>query len=188
LTPDEIIRDFGHKDAATHYLVRIEGGKKVESYQGRGGVEIKLQDGMCFQIIAVGPMPVSDGVPPTGVKAFVQGLLQLGYAPSSLPDKPDHIVFDYQVQSGRFDGTRVRLGFIVPPDFPLIVPTGPHVSPHIHPINPPGTHPTGGIHQEQAKPFEAAGGQWQYWSRPFNEAKRTVATYMSHIWRLWDSQ
>ena len=41
-------------------------------------------------------------------------------------------------------------------------------------------------------PFQdALGGEWQYWSRPIQDwgaGKKTVAIYMSHIWRLWDSQ
>jgi hypothetical protein len=38
----------------------------------------------------------------------------------------------------------------------------------------------------------ALGGQWQYWSRPpgpeWQAGKKTVAAYMSHVWRLWGSQ
>lgn len=81
----------------------------------------------------------------------------------------------------------------MPADFPMNAPTGPYVSPEIHPTNPQhGPHPTGGVHKDQAKVFDTtAGGAWQYWSRPFPEwqnSKRTVAAYMSHIWNLWDSQ
>lgn len=128
----------------------------------------------------------------SGVDAFVQGLRGLGYEPALLPGKSDHAVIDYVVESGRFAGTKVRLGFIVPQDFPITAPSGPHVSPHIHPINSGGQHPIGAVHRDQAAPFqEALGGEWQYWSRPFPDwgrSKKTVATYMSHIWRLWDSQ
>lgn len=128
----------------------------------------------------------------SGVDAFVQGLIGLGYAPMSLPGKPDHVVIDYEVGSGRFSGTKVKLGFIVPGDFPLTAPSGPHVSPHIHPIRSDGQHPTGAVHKDHAAPFQQAlGHEWQYWSRPFPDwaaSKKTVAAYMSHIWRLWDSQ
>lgn len=128
----------------------------------------------------------------TGAAAFVQGLVGLGYQPTSLPGKPDHVVIDYEVESGRFRGKKVKHGFVVPGDFPLTAPSGPHVSPHIHPIKPDGQHPMGAVHEGQAAPFqEAHGGAWQYWSRPFPEwasSKKTVAAYMSHIWRLWDSQ
>jgi hypothetical protein len=121
--------------------------------------------------------------------AFVAGLAALGYEAIVLPERPDHVVLDYHVETGKLAGRKVRLGFVVPPDFPVTPPSGPHVSPHIHVIGQPGEHPAGGVH---ASPFtEAAGGEWQYWSRPYKEwatSKRTVPAYMSHVWRLWDSQ
>ena len=58
LTPNEIIKDFGEKDPATHYLVRIEGHHRV-SYEGKGNEPIKLHDGERFQIVSTGPTPVS---------------------------------------------------------------------------------------------------------------------------------
>jgi hypothetical protein len=123
---------------------------------------------------------------------FMDGLRSLGFQPVKLPDRSDCVVFDYIVESGKFTGRAVRLGLIVPADFPNTTPTGPHVSPNIHLFAQNGEHPTGGIHQQHAVPFQtSAGGQWQYWSRPFPgwaEARKTVAVYMSHIWRLWDTQ
>ena len=76
---------------------------------------------------------------------------------------------------------------------PLTPPTGPYVSPDIHPIKPEsGPHPTFGVHRNQAQPFSAAlGGDWQYWSRPFPDwpkSKKTVAAYMAHVASLWASQ
>jgi hypothetical protein len=128
----------------------------------------------------------------TGVELFIQGLRALGYSPEILPDKPDHLVIDYEVESGRFAGRKMRHGFIVPADFPVIPPTGVHISELIHPTNGGGQHPTGGIHRDQAMPFQQAlGGEWQYWSRPVQEwagSKKTVVAFMNHIWRLWDSQ
>src|SRR5208283_4946104 len=38
----------------------------------------------------------------TGVEAFLQGLRDLGYEPAVLKDKPDHVVIDYTVESGKF--------------------------------------------------------------------------------------
>lgn len=122
----------------------------------------------------------------TSVDVFVQGLRDLGDSPSQLAGRPDHVVIDYEVPVGRFVGQKVRLGFIVPGDFPMTPPSGPHVSPQIHPLQSGGVHPTGGVHQSPA-----FGGEWQYWSRPFTgwpQSKKTVAAYMSHIWCLWDSQ
>ncbi len=192
MTADEIIRVFGRKDPATNYLVRIEGGHREESYQNRGNEPIKLHNGMSFQIISLGPTTVSDGRFPAAVDMFTEGLKALGYAPATLSGRPDHVVIDYEVQSGPFSGQKVRHGFVVPQDFPAAPPSGPHVSPHIHPIHPAGDigHPLGAVHESKA--FEqGAGGQWQYWSRPFTgwgQTKKTVAAYMSHVWRLWDSQ
>lgn len=192
LTPNQIIADFGKKDPKSFYLARIEHGHTVESFKDRGDIEIKLHNGMSFQMIGLGPTPVSDGQSVVGIEAFMAGLTQSGYAPSLVAGTSDLVVFDYQVQSGRYEGQRVRLGFKVPQDFPVTPPSGPHVSPHIHPINPQsGPHPTFAVHAVQSEPFLAAGGEWQYWSRPFVDwgtSKKSVATYLSHIWRLWDSQ
>lgn len=116
---------------------------------------------------------------------FLAGLVQQGYEPVVVSDKPDHIIFDYVVDSGRFVGRCVRHGIVVPPDFPATWPSGPHVSPHIHPIGQQGGHPAGSI---SASDF---GGDWQYWSRPLKNTRpgtQPVAQYLSHIWHLWDSQ
>lgn len=192
ITPNEIISEYGRKDPANYYLVQIEHQQQKVSYQDRGGELIKLHNGMQFQIISLAPTPVSDGPIHTGVDVFVEGLKALGYSPVALPGKPDHIIFDYEVQDGRFKGEKVRHGFIVPSDFPITPPSGPHVSPQVLPINTSGTHPAGAIHHSQAQPFEeGVGGQWEYWSRPFMDwaqSKKSVAAYMSHIWRLWESQ
>src|SRR5208283_3362827 len=181
LSPNQIISEFGKQDPVTNYLVEIKGTHKI-SYQGKGDEEIKLHDGMSFQIISTGPKPVSDI---TGVVAFAEGLRTLGYEPQSLPNSSDHIFFNYLVEIGRFAGRVVRLGFIVPPDFPNIPPGGPHVSPHIQPVHAGSDvpHPLGGVHGSSSSQFEkAAGGSWQYWSRPFvnwAQGKRTVSAYMA---------
>lgn len=57
-TPNEIIKTFGDKDPATHYLVRIEGHHR-HSYEGKGNEPIKIHDGEKFQIVSTGPTPVS---------------------------------------------------------------------------------------------------------------------------------
>ena len=58
LTPNQIIRQFAGKDPATHYLVQIEGHRRI-SFQGKGDEPIKMHDGMKFQVISTGPTPVS---------------------------------------------------------------------------------------------------------------------------------
>ncbi|MGB8723173.1 MAG: hypothetical protein WA383_20070 [Terriglobales bacterium] len=190
LTPNQIISEFGKQDPAISYLVEIRGTHKV-SYQGKGDEEIKLHDCDHFQIVSTGPKPVSDCA---GAAAFVEGLRTLGYEPNALPNSPDHVVFNYPVEVGRFAGQTVRLGFVVPPDFPNITPSGPHVSPHVRAIHPTNDlpHPDGGVHQSQSEAFQkGAGGAWQYWSRPcadWGKSKKTVTAYMAHIWRLWETQ
>lgn len=128
----------------------------------------------------------------TGVQAFTEGLRGLGYAPVTLMGTPDHVVIDYEVESGKFAGLKLRLGFIVPTDFPVTPPSGVHVSSWVHSCQSGGTHPTGGVHREHAASFQTVlGGEWQYWSRPpadWATGRKTVAAYMSHVWRLWDSQ
>lgn len=191
MTPNQIIIQAANKDPATHHLVQITKDGKI-SYEGKGNDPIRLREGMRFQVISTGPTPVSDPQMKIGMAPFVEGLRALGYEPARLPDLKDHIAFDYVVESGKFEGTRVRLGFVIPPDFPMTPPSGPYVSPEIHTIKTDGAHPFGAVHKDQARPFDqATGNQWQYWSRPFPNwpaSKRTVATYMSHIWKLWDSQ
>jgi hypothetical protein len=192
LTANEIIAKFGGGlDVSTHYLVEIKEGRQV-SFQGKGNDPVELHNGLAFQIIAIGPMPLSESPIRTGIEVFVEGLQKLGFNPASLEGKPDHIYIDYEVKGGRLAGTKVRHGFVVPTDFPVSAPSGPHVSPHVHPIKGDGAHPTGAIHETHAKPFQdALGGKWQYWSRPFldwGNTKKTVAMYMNHIRRLWDSQ
>jgi hypothetical protein len=188
LTPNQIIREFGKKEPATNYLVEIQGDHKI-SFKGKGDDKIKMHDCMHFQIVSTGPTPVSDDCGPA---AFVAGLQQLGYEPQALPDHPDYIYFNYRVEVGNHAGQTVRLGLIVPQDFPNIPPGGPHVSPHIHPIHSGSDrpHPYGGVHQSPE--FQRlTGGDWQYWSRPFQDwgqRKRTVTTYMAHVWRLWETQ
>ncbi len=188
LTPNEIISDYGKRDPAKTYLVKIEGHQK-ESYQGKGDIPIEIHECEQFQMVNIGPTPVSDGTRLTGVKAFVAELEALGYKSTVLKDT-SNVVIDYVVPTGKFAGRNVRLGFDVPTDFPMTSPGGVHVSPRIHPNKAGKVHPTEGI--SDSPNFQAkAGGEWQYWSRPFPDwapVKKTVGTYMSYVWQLWDSQ
>ena len=190
MTPNEIIREIGLKDPATNYLSQIKGQDKT-SYKDVPDTPIELHNGMKFQIISTGPTPVSDRGHKTGLAAFVEGLERLGFAPTVLAGHADHVVIDYIVQTGKFAGKAVKHGFIVPGDFPLSVPGGPHVSPRIHSHQPTGVHPLGGCHNGSSQGFEdETKAEWQYWSRPFQgwtQSPKTVTAYMSHIWQLWDS-
>ncbi|MCP3478034.1 hypothetical protein NLM33_49200 (plasmid) [Bradyrhizobium sp. CCGUVB1N3] len=188
-TPNEIIKEFGGRDPADSYLVEIVGNKSV-SFEGKGNEPIRLHDCERFQIVTVGPTPVSDGRTLVGTERFVAELTKLGCAPTVVAGTTDHVAFDYRIETGKYAGTKVRIGLVIPADFPLTPPGGPNVSPRFHP-NPTGQqHPTGAI-SDSPVPFKATGGAWEYWSRPFKDwakTKKTVAVYMSHIWRLWDTQ
>lgn len=128
----------------------------------------------------------------SAVDAFTEGLRAQGHDFRALPGRPDHVVIDYVVQSGCFAGEQVRMGFIIPPDFPLTAPSGPHVSPCLRPSDQPGDHPNGARHSSHAAPFaDGEGGDWQYWSRPYpnwKSSRSPVATYMTFIDQLWYTQ
>jgi Prokaryotic E2 family E len=119
---------------------------------------------------------------------FIAQLTKLGYAAEDLGLKDGHerVALRYVVPCGRFAGKEIRLGFIVPGDFPNTPPSGPHVSPQLLPLNSKqGSHPDCGI---QASPI--FGADWQYWSRPLNhwrETERTVKDVMRHINHLFDT-
>lgn len=114
---------------------------------------------------------------------FAAQLRELGYEVQEQVDGRSS--FPYIVQSGRLVGQQIKLGFAVPPDFPLSPPSGPHVSPRLLPNQSSGAHPSGGIHDS---PF---GPEWQYWSRPlshWNQTQRTVKDVMAHVRHLFDTQ
>jgi hypothetical protein len=95
---------------------------------------------------------------------------------------PDRVTFPYLVDVGPRVGELIQLGFIVPGDYNLSSPSGPHVSPRLYPNQSGGIHPTGGI---QDSPF---GQEWQYWSRPLKEwadSARDARAYMAHIRHLF---
>jgi hypothetical protein len=113
---------------------------------------------------------------------FINQLKELGYAVEELGD--GKVAIPYSVQTGRFAGQAIKLGFIVSEDFNLNPPSGPHVSPRLLPIKSGGVHPDGGIHDS---PF---GPDWQYWSRPINHwgnTQRTVKDVLAHLRRLFDT-
>jgi hypothetical protein len=116
---------------------------------------------------------------------FTSQLKALGFEVAELGD--GRVSFSYTVETGRFAGTAIRLGFVAPEDFPASPPTGPHVSPRLLPINPPsGPHPTHGVHESAQ-----FGADWQYWSRPMHHwvnTERNVKAVMAHVRHLFDTQ
>jgi hypothetical protein len=188
-TPNAIIKQFTGLDVATHYLVETDPHHQA-NFQGKGTVPFELHDCASFQVISVGPATVSDGTARSGVACFITGLASLGYKPMIAPGKREHVYFEYEVPIGKFAGRQIRLGLIVPGDFPMTPPGGIHVSPKFHPNQGGGVHPNGGIH-DSADFQGAVGGEWQYWSRPhggWGTTRKTVASYMSHVWKLWNTQ
>ncbi len=192
LTPNEIITEYGKQP------IEIGTSRRLWVVRARAmrGVEM-IQSGCTTVCVSRSFRSVQCRCQmgaSCGIAGFVEGLRELGYEPAALPGMPDHITFSYIVGSGRFAGTAVRVGFIVPPQFPEGLPTGMHVSPQLLPMGLSGGHPAGGIHHQHALPFErGAGGAWQYWSRPYDlqawtSTKRTPGTYMAHIAKLWDTQ
>lgn len=118
---------------------------------------------------------------------FVTQLRALGYDVQKLGN--NKIVFPYAVRSGRLAGQTFRIGLLIPPDYPLSPPSGPHVSPKVHPNCGNGAHPTGGIHDSTG--HGNFGPDFQYWSRPFREwpsTSRDAKAYIGHILHLFDTQ
>lgn len=114
---------------------------------------------------------------------FVAQLKELGHQPQEIDG--DKVIVPYAVPCGRLAGQQIKLGFVVPGDFSLTPPSGPHVSPRLLPLNPSsGTHPNCGVHES------AFGGEWEYWSRPLShwaQTKRKVKDVMAHVRHLFDT-
>ncbi len=114
---------------------------------------------------------------------FVEQLKALGV------EVQDHgegkVSIPFTIPSGRFAEKSIRLGFVIPPDFNLTPPSGPHITPELLPRLAGGTHPSGGIHESEF------GTEWQYWSRPMHhwaQTKRTVKDVLAHVRHLLDTQ
>lgn len=125
----------------------------------------------------------------TGSEAFCAGLKALGYEPTTYEQQPGYVTFPFEVPCGRFSGETVTLGFVVPQDFPLTTPSGPHSTPALATDDGSSQPPRGGLHANHDQNFKVLTGvDWQYWSRPFSNRsspKNPVATYMAFIKRLW---
>lgn len=118
-----------------------------------------------------------------GLGDFVNELKELGYTVEELGD--DKIAFTYLIPCGLFKGQKIKLGFHVPPDFPLTPPSGPHISPHLLPINESApAHPIR-VHKSDFS------DDWQYWSRPFPnwpKTDKTAKVYIRYIRHLFETQ
>ena len=111
---------------------------------------------------------------------FIDQLQSLGLDVE--PIDPDRVAFPYVIEVGPRSGELIQLGFVIPADYNLSCPSGPHMSPRFYPNQSGGTHPTGGVADS---PF---GPDWHYWSRPFKEwaqSTRDARAYMAHIRHLF---
>jgi len=119
------------------------------------------------------------------VADFVKQLRDMGFDVTELPD--NRVSFPYTVEIGKFEGQEIAVGFVVPPDFPLNPPTGPHIKPRLLPINTAqGLHPLAGVHETSQ-----FGSEWQYWSRPMHHwstCEKTARDVMRHLRRLFETQ
>lgn len=132
-TPNAIIKDFSGLDIATHYLIETDPHHQA-SFQGKGEVPFELHEGASFQVISVGPAPVSDGTARSGVPFFMAGLKSLGFNPAIAPGKTEHVYFDYEIPTGKFAGRQIKLGLVVPGDFPMTSPAESTCRPGFIPI------------------------------------------------------
>lgn len=115
---------------------------------------------------------------------FIDQIRLLGYEVTERGG--GRVSFPYLVESGKFAGQAIQLGFVAPGDFPVSPPSGPHVSPRLLPLANGGTHPAGCI--QASNDF---GPDWEYWSRPlkhWGETKRTVRDVVVHVHHLFDTQ
>lgn len=118
-----------------------------------------------------------------GQADFVNQLRELGYTVEELGD--NKIAFPYEIPVGRFKGQKIKLGFHAPTDFPVSPPSGPHLTPHLLPMN-------AGASAHPARVADSNfGPEWQYWSRPFHkwaETNKTAKDYMRYIRHLFETQ
>ena len=124
-----------------------------------------------------------------GAALFAEQLRQDGIDVVELPD--DHIkIPSYRVEVGKYEGLEVDIGIVVPADFPLSPPSGPHVHKLIHENRPDGPHPAGHIHPS-SKHSKHFGSGWQYWSRPhpnWTSGAKNSVRYIEHVRALWETQ
>jgi hypothetical protein len=117
---------------------------------------------------------------------FIEQLRAMGYEPQDRGD--GKIAVPYTIETGKFTGQQIKLGFVAADDYNLNPPSCVHVSPHLLPLHPGSDlpHPAGGVHPNQS--FD---GDFQYWSRPIKHwqaTERTARAVIAHVRRLFDTQ
>lgn len=107
-----------------------------------------------------------------GAEAFGAALKELDVRDICVEGQ--RVSFTVDVPVGTHAGEAWRVGLEVPPDFPDVPPSGPHVSP-------PLQHPQGAVHGS------GFGPAWVYWSRPIANwsTAPTVRAYVRHVLSLF---
>jgi len=94
------------------------------------------------------------------------------------------VSFKFCIPHGQFMGQEVEIALNAP-QFPLVPPSGPYISPHLLPVRPFGQqHPLDGIHARNVPTPD-----FQYWSRPYNgwnESEKTIKDYLCFLRTLFD--
>lgn len=184
MTPRDILHK-AHFDPKQVYLIQITDAGET-SYKDNVDEKILMYSNMVFITARLGPTPVSKQMPRmTPFETFVDELKKLNF--DVTVHDGNKVSFPYVIPVGKFRGTEITLGFVVPSDFPNTPPGGPHIKPQILPINPRIPEHPGRVH-----PSSEFGQSWEYWSRPLKEmwaeSDHSVKFYMSHIRQLFETQ
>ncbi len=109
--------------------------------------------------------------PQVGAAGFLAALTAHGY---TVAVRDGYAIFSYTVEVGLRAGEQVKIGLLIPGDWPLSPPPGPHVSPRL-------SHPGVAVH---ASPL---GSGWEYWSRPASHwaSDRSMRAYLRHLRTLF---
>jgi len=109
--------------------------------------------------------------PQVGAAGFLAALTAHGY---TVAVRDGYAIFSYTVEVGLWAGEQVQIGLLIPGDWPLSPPPGPHVSPRL-------SHPGVAVH---ASPL---GSGWEYWSRPASHwaSDRSMRAYLRHLRTLF---
>ncbi|MGY4540029.1 hypothetical protein ACVW0P_004471 [Mucilaginibacter sp. UYNi724] len=123
-----------------------------------------------------------------GADEIVKQLGELGYQSTIYPDMPGYpggfVAFKFKIPHGRFMGREIEVALNAP-QFPLVPPSGPYISPHLLPIKAFGPLPPfDGVHARMVPTAD-----FQYWSRPFHgwgETSQSIKEYICFLRTLLD--
>lgn len=118
----------------------------------------------------------------SGHEEFERQMKEIGIEPYP-GQSVDRVVFDYVISAGKFAGKQIKIGLVIPIDFPRNPPGGPHICPKLLPTNPSAPD-----HPNRAADSDF-GTDWQYLSRPYYSGKwkgrEGVNDYFAYIDHLF---